>query len=232
MRFLCLHGMGSNSQVFESQISAIRYELGNRHTYEFVEGCVPTGIAPNLDGVASPEKEYFAYSDPTVPASMSKAVANLDAYVDAQGPFDGVLAFSEGAGLTASYIAWKFRQDPARQKVSPMFKFAVFFSSLDTFDPEQIGKGSNSRPLLAQDNGEIIHIPTVHIWGRNDRLTGAPRVRGICASQAREEYIHDGGHEVPGARMADAVKTTARLMRRAMFLANKKNEPTNGSSNH
>jgi hypothetical protein len=62
MRFLCLHGKGSNSRILEKQLStvlfclkwnppsyssdlillvgAVQYQLGNGHQFEFVEGTV------------------------------------------------------------------------------------------------------------------------------------------------------------------------------------------------
>jgi hypothetical protein len=66
MRFLCLHGIGTNNHVLEMQTgithtlndtremlllkdlaATVRYELGDTHTYEFVEG---TERAPIADG--------------------------------------------------------------------------------------------------------------------------------------------------------------------------------------
>ena len=48
MRFLCLHGMGTNSRIFEAQTAAIRYLLGSEHTFEFIDGAVPTAMAPSM----------------------------------------------------------------------------------------------------------------------------------------------------------------------------------------
>ena len=48
MRFLCLHGMGTNSRIFEAQTAAIRYLLGSEHTFEFIDGAVPTPMAPSM----------------------------------------------------------------------------------------------------------------------------------------------------------------------------------------
>jgi hypothetical protein len=64
MHFLCLHGKGTNVQVLEVQLSAthvsgivvppnpsarlgaVLYQLGDAHTYDFVEGNVLEEAAP------------------------------------------------------------------------------------------------------------------------------------------------------------------------------------------
>ena len=46
MRFLALHGSGTNNAVFESQTAAFRYKLGEEHTFEFLEAPHPWRIAP------------------------------------------------------------------------------------------------------------------------------------------------------------------------------------------
>ena len=38
--------MPTSCQTFESQTAAIRYELGDGHEFEFVEGTTPAELAP------------------------------------------------------------------------------------------------------------------------------------------------------------------------------------------
>jgi hypothetical protein len=38
MRFLCLHGMGTNGQIFEAQLSSIRNQLVGQHEFVFPDG--------------------------------------------------------------------------------------------------------------------------------------------------------------------------------------------------
>ncbi|CAH0059093.1 unnamed protein product [Clonostachys solani] len=59
MRFLCLHGMGTNSRIFEAQTAAIRYGLGSLHTYEYVDGALPTAMAPGVGIISGLEDEYL-----------------------------------------------------------------------------------------------------------------------------------------------------------------------------
>lgn len=38
MKFLCLHGYGTSGAIFEKQITAIRYALGDEHEWVFLDG--------------------------------------------------------------------------------------------------------------------------------------------------------------------------------------------------
>lgn len=59
----------------------------------------------------------------------------LEEILDQEGPFDGVVGFSQGAEVIISYLLDLKRRDPLR---SPPFRFAVFFSPVVAFssDPD------------------------------------------------------------------------------------------------
>ncbi|OTA97787.1 hypothetical protein M434DRAFT_391700 [Hypoxylon sp. CO27-5] len=218
MRFLCLHGSGTNSQIFETQTAAIRYELGDHHTYEFAEGALPSVLAPEFNGIVSPKDDFFSYIDLDNLDSCVSALINLDTYISEEGPFDGVWAFSQGAMIAATYIVWKARQNTVQQRVAPPFKCAVFFSAWEAYDPDLLWK-NHLRPLSLPTDGEVIHIPTAHIWGQCDISSAkASSVSGICASGTRQVFVHPGSHEIPGARMNAAVKSSVRIIRRVISL--------------
>ena len=51
MKFLCLHGMGTNSSIFESQLgSTLPYLEAQGHEFVFVDGLIE---CPPADGKAS-----------------------------------------------------------------------------------------------------------------------------------------------------------------------------------
>lgn len=58
MRFLCCHGRGTNSLILETQLAALRHELGDGHIYDFVEGTVPASLAPG-QFLSSPNDDYI-----------------------------------------------------------------------------------------------------------------------------------------------------------------------------
>lgn len=40
MRFLCLHGMGTSANIFESQLAAVRASIPGQHEFFFLDGQV------------------------------------------------------------------------------------------------------------------------------------------------------------------------------------------------
>ncbi|GAB1316524.1 Family of serine hydrolases 3 [Madurella fahalii] len=213
MRFLCLHGLGTNAQIFETQTAALRYELGDSHTYEFVEGTIPTPMAPEFAHVASPTDDFFAYADFDDLTSCVKALNQLENYIASEGPFDGLLAFSQGATISATYLA-----HAQMRGVAVPFKCAIFFSAGGVFDADLLAKGEVSM-LTPESVGEVIRIPTAHIWGLNDSTVNSAAVAAVCAGEKRQVFTHDGAHEIPGVRSPADVKSSVRIMRRVISMA-------------
>lgn len=195
-----------------NNVAAIRYELGDSHTYEFIEGTIPTPMAPELAHVASPNDEFFAYADFDDLKSCLKALDQLELYVANEGPFDGLLAFSQGATSSATYLA-----QAQRRGATVPFKCAIFFSAGGVFDVDLLAKGEVSM-LTPEDVGEVIQIPTAHIWGLNDTTVHSAAVVTVCAREKREVFVHDGAHEIPGVRSPADVKSSVRIMRRVISM--------------
>ena len=135
--------MGTNSRIFEAQTAAIRYTLGPQHTYEFVDGSVPTKMAPGMlipilvhargwgaalirataiEPFVSPSDEFLQYADDASSDSCLRALLDLEAYIEEDGPFDGVMAFSQGAGLAASLLIRQTQQDRQLAQRNPVFR--------------------------------------------------------------------------------------------------------------
>ncbi|KAI1179864.1 serine hydrolase FSH [Nemania sp. FL0916] len=218
MHFLCLHGMGTNSKVFESQTAALRYALGDHHTYEFVEGVMKTEIAPDLKGIFSENDQYFQYFDVDDAPSCRKAASDLEHFIAAEGPFDGVLAFSQGAALAATLMAQRWQRDPVAEAADPIFKCAIFFGAGLPCDPASL-QGEHPQGLSAKLHGEVIHVPTTHVWGQKDPSPYPPMLADLCKSELRQVYIHEGGHGIPGLQNGEALRESVRVIQRSISLA-------------
>ncbi|KAI9046006.1 uncharacterized protein KD926_005952 [Aspergillus affinis] len=204
MRFCCLHGSGSNSRLLQQQIAAVRYELGDRHTYDFVEGCVPS-LKDNM----SPDEKAFSYVDPVDAESWIQAVEGLDQYVTNEGPFDGVIGFSAGASLAILWLLWR------QQKQDIPVKMGVFFSN--AHGPDHL------KELGVSLSSEDLNLPTAHIWGSCDDGQGQFTAKcgwGACKADRRSVYIHGKGHEIPTAPddTIGMVKAIDRAILRAGFV--------------
>ncbi|GLA04570.1 hypothetical protein AnigIFM60653_004625 [Aspergillus niger] len=212
MRFLCLHGIGSNAEVFKTQLSAIQAALGSQHDFVFVEGDIPSEAGPGrltsphstneahlctgVYGVA--EGPYFSFFNLPIASQIYDAFELIDQALEYDGPFDGIMGFSQGASVAASYLL-------RNQGAHLPFKCAVFFCATAPFNVEStpfrlMDDGTFRDEVTGEDisaeiaanipdlldrkrfpsygkcmirpypaDGSIeIALPTVHVYGRND----------------------------------------------------------------
>jgi hypothetical protein len=108
------------------------------------------------------------------------------------------------------------RRTPSR---SP-FKVAIFFSGGIPVDPDLL-QGGIIELLEYEKVGELITIPTAHVWGVVERgeLTSPPRLQALCQKEKRAYFQHEGGHEIPGSKDRVGVSRVVQVMRRAIWMA-------------
>lgn len=142
-----------------------------------------------VEALCSPTDVCYAYYDPGDLTTLRDAVGQLDAYVSAEGPFDAIMGFSAGAVLATVYLAQKQQQ----QQPIP-FQWGVFIASADsTAEMDYMGLGGR------RDEREQVRLPTVHIWGSDDRIapTGGERLCKMFDETLRSTLLHEGGHDFP-----------------------------------
>jgi hypothetical protein len=146
-----------------------------------------------------------------------QACDDIESYIATEGPFDGVIAFSEGAIVAAGLILYKVLVQPEQQRTAPLFRCAIFFSGGTPMDPASFLKGE-IRPVEATTYGEVINIPTAHIWGSNDTQGSdiGASLRAVCNAELRSTLIHQGGHEIPTPKDVDAFKKMVRYIRKTI----------------
>ena len=112
--------------------------------------------------------------------------------VDEEGPFDGILGLSEGAGIAATFLIDNM-QKAARNERKVDLKCAIFMSAgcaPFTSDSQDV--------YLADEYGQIITIPTCHIFGWNDNmLDSAIALYHLCDEDSATIVDHGKGHGVP-----------------------------------
>ncbi|CAN8097862.1 unnamed protein product [Discula destructiva] len=221
MRFLCLHGMGTNSKIFEMQTAAIRHGLGSEHTYEFLDGAEPSIMAPGLEKIAGPDDEFLQWADYGSVESCRKALYDLEDFVEEEGPFDGVIGFSLGATLASSLIVHKLRKDPRKERLHPTFRCGIFFCGGIPEILSDTETGAEKRELSFEQDGEMIEIPTAHIWGANDRVwpNFGIVLSKLCRKDLRTVFIHEGGHDIPGPKSQDELLQAIRAIKRTIEYA-------------
>ena len=109
--------------------------------------------------------------------------------LDAEGPFDAVIGFSQGASIGATLLADNIRKSQAAG-VASMFKMAVFISGGPPLNLRDGGL------LLADTDGEVFDLPTVHVFGSADPLISSELcLYNLCDPEKAEMFDHGQGHQ-------------------------------------
>ncbi|KAI1454903.1 serine hydrolase FSH [Annulohypoxylon moriforme] len=217
MRFICLHGMGTSAEIFETQTGPLRQALGKNHDFEFYEGEHEVPAAPGIDTIFECDI-YKAWYDPCLGApTHRKAIELLSEIIDEEGPFDGCIGFSQGAALLASFL---LAHQSLNRFSPPPFRLAIFICGSSALSISE-GNGLWSRidPQDLERGNLRIKIPTVHIYGRKDpAYQESLNLRDMCEPRNRLEYAHSSGHDIPRgiAVTKDMARTVQKGIERAM----------------
>ncbi|KAH7176782.1 serine hydrolase FSH [Dactylonectria macrodidyma] len=217
MRFLCLHGMGTSAEIFETQTGPLRQALGNLNEFDFYEGECDVPPAEGIRAVFDCE-DYKAWYDPSLGADTHrKSLELVREIIEEDGPFDACMGFSQGAALLGSLILSHQESHPFSP---PLFRLAVFICGSSALKvSETDGTWSRVSPNELERQRKRIKIPTVHIIGSKDAAyQESMNLRDMCEPQNRLQYFHTSGHEVPrNVRItAEMARVVGKGMERAL----------------
>lgn len=127
----------------------------------------------------------------TPPAeTATNAIENVLSIVSEEGPFDGVVGFSQGAAIAASVLAHYSKQNPLEPQ-SNLFKFAMFICGSKPFTYD----GMN---LIDPSSRPVVQIPTAHVVGKKDMwYKESLGLLALCENQSTKVYDHGQGHVLP-----------------------------------
>ena len=100
LKILCLHGGGGDGPSFQSDPGMVALESSLGSTFEFVYASGP--YAGGLWIMDPPGGKNQPTTDPNW---ASQSVAVLDNLVATQGPFHGLLGYSQGTAMALTYLA-------------------------------------------------------------------------------------------------------------------------------
>ncbi|KAI1087947.1 serine hydrolase FSH [Rostrohypoxylon terebratum] len=213
MRFLCLHGMGTNSQIFRSQTERIRDLLGPEHENVFVNGFVPSEPLPGFRLQSDAPCWSYWTEDVNKWDVVSQGLQTLVEFIRAKGPFGGVIGFSQGASTAAAIILnQNFLLGDAG-----LFKCAIFFCGSVPPDIVEAERG-RLQWLNPDEDGVVLQLPTAHIWSDPDDMFPGqgPRLSRLCDERLKEQVIHNLGHDVPGASSDEFLREALTDIRRTL----------------
>ncbi|XP_032072223.1 esterase OVCA2 [Thamnophis elegans] len=181
LRLLCLHGYGQNAERFRARTGALRKALRGRARLLYLDAphrLPDDGEPPGAEGEP---RAWWPEGGPggPEPGAALRAVA---AALAERGPVDGLLGFSQGAALAGLLCALREAGDGRFP-----FRFALLFSGFPVAEAAAAAAGS-------------LRAPSLHVFGRDDRVIPAAESRALAERFARPALLaHDGGHFVPAA---------------------------------
>lgn len=197
-RILCLHGGGTNAQIFRMQCRVIERALQPWFRLVYAEASLPAQPGSDVTSVYKnygPFKAWLQTSSEDRARTASEVVDEIDAeiatamYLDdlkgATGGWVALLGFSQGAKIAASIV---YTQQLSREMTGekammwPDFRFAVLLAGrgplvwLDRETSPPIGladAGELSISVIESQpcpglSSHVLQVPTVHVHGSRD----------------------------------------------------------------
>jgi len=186
LRVLCLHGFRTSGSFLQKQIIRWDSSITEKLDMCFLDGPYPAQGKSEIEKIFPPPYfEWFQFEkDFTEYTNLDKAFAFIVDYMEKNGPFDGLLGFSQGATLSAALVG--YQRKGLMLKNHPPVRFIISLSGSKFRDPKMC-------EILYSPP---IKCPTVHFIGAKDWL----KEPGEELMQAFENPVliaHPQGHMVP-----------------------------------
>ncbi|KAJ5893875.1 hypothetical protein N7495_005566 [Penicillium taxi] len=122
---------------------------------------------------------------------ITPVLSRLLEQIDQDNDIEGIIGYSEGAGVAASLIVEESKRMELFGRI-PRLKSAIFIAGLPPMD------SGTGRFLLRDEVGYLIKIPTCHIVGTQDTMIcGAMALYNVCDCDTADLFDHGGGHSIP-----------------------------------
>lgn len=189
IKVLALHGFAQTGPGFYSKSSKLRKvakQLGIELVYMNGPILLTNDDLPfDANKLGAEGTEYRGWFKVTPDASLQPAIDSISDFIKENGPFDGVLGFSQGAAM-AQMITNNMEELGNTKPV----KFGVYFSGFVS-ENKAVGKYLSKK----------LSVPTLHIMGELDTLVSNERsmefVDKYCEPGTATVFKHPGGHYVP-----------------------------------
>ncbi|XP_057724379.1 uncharacterized protein LOC130940291 isoform X1 [Arachis stenosperma] len=103
-RFLCLHGFRTSAEILKKQVHKWPQSVINELDLVFLDAPFPCQGKSDVEGIFDPPYyEWFQFNKEfTEYTNFDECLQYIEDYMIKQGPFDGLLGFSQGAILSAA----------------------------------------------------------------------------------------------------------------------------------
>ncbi|XP_072231546.1 esterase OVCA2 [Leuresthes tenuis] len=201
LRVLCIHGYRQNGSSFREKTGALRKLLKKQVELVYLSAPLPVkqdipgnenNSVPGAGRDEDPRGWWFsdiqaqsfsAQQQCDESLGLDESMSAVREAVIVQGPFDGILGFSQGAAFVAMLCSLQ------EQRLEPefSFRFAILVAGFRSACMEH--QRFYSTPL---------QIPSLHVFGLEDRVIPGNMSRELLPFfQDTQVLIHPGGHFVP-----------------------------------
>ncbi|XXG41173.1 hypothetical protein AAC387_Pa01g1696 [Persea americana] len=186
MKVLCLHGFRTSGSFLQKQISKWDPSFLSNFDMVFPDGIFPAGGKSDIEGIFPPPYfEWFQFNpDFTEYTNLDKCISYLCDYITSNGPFDGLLGFSQGATLSALLLGYQAQGKVLKEH--PPIKLLVSISGSKFRDP----------CICEVAYKDPIKVKSVHFIGAKDWLR-VPSEELATAFDNPLIVRHPQGHTVP-----------------------------------
>lgn len=194
LRVLCIHGYRQNEKLFREKSGGIRKLLKKHVDFFFLSAPheIPEQLnllkAENERGrgwwFSRPGRSYNAMDKTDIATGYQESLDMIIDKFSKEGPFDGILGFSQGASFASLLCILKINPD-----VAISFKFAIFIA----------GFRSQLSPHIDMYESPI-DCPSFHTIGISDAVIPVDASEQLMTSFVSvAAYRHDGGHYIPAS---------------------------------
>ncbi|TQV91938.1 citrinin biosynthesis oxidoreductase CtnB [Cordyceps javanica] len=206
---ICLHGRGSNAEIFEIQSMPLIRLLEHRFDCVFVEAPNECEAGPNILPIFEDEAPFYSWlgSGPSSKtASTYEAIEAttqlLDDLESSTPDIAGILGFSQGAAVGLGLL---LRDERRRIMGLPCvgYRFGVFAGEVRLpvlLEQGDWDSGASTPSINSGYDRPILGLttPTIHATGRTDTMAA----QGARLSQSgigphADVFNYDGGHAMP-----------------------------------
>ncbi|CAL9111091.1 unnamed protein product [Musa textilis] len=204
-RFLCLHGFRTSGEIMRAQLVAKWPEqVISRLDLVFPDAPFPAGGKSEVDGIFPPPYyEWYQYDkDFMVYTNLDKAFARVEELMIEQGPFDGLMGFSQGAILSAALAS--LQSKGLALTTVPKVKYLVIMGGAMFKAPEVVERVYSAAK---------IDCTSLHFIGEKDFLKkNGEQLLGKFV----DPYLirHPKGHTVPRLDDEESLKTTLEFLQK------------------
>nr|AAA57051.1 dihydropteridine reductase [Schizosaccharomyces pombe] len=202
LKVLCLHGWIQSGPVFSKKMGSVQKYLSKYAELHFPTG--PVVADEEADPNDEEEKKrlaalggeqnggkfgWFEVEDfKNTYGSWDESLECINQYMQEKGPFDGLIGFSQGAGIGAMLAQMLHAGQPPNPYVQhPPFKFVVF-----------VGGFRAEKPEFDHFYNPKLTTPSLHIAGTSDTLVPLARSKQLVERcENAHVLLHPGQHIVP-----------------------------------